>query len=151
MITSKHIKYALLNYFRFNRQFVVGTEVNNADVMAYSDKKTIEVEIKISVGDLNKDKKKRKHYYLKNLLNDIYFTKRCPNLFYFCVLPEMEQQARKLIYELNLNYGLIIYYHDRCISDKIKIIKRAKNLHDYYSLSIKDSIIKRINYELINF
>jgi len=55
MITSTHLKSALLHYCRFKRQWICADEVTSgqfiADVLIDTGKFTIEIEIKISKSD----------------------------------------------------------------------------------------------------
>ena len=101
MITAKHLKSALMSYYRFNEHCVVATEVDYskiggiADVMVDTGKQIYEIEIKIAKGDLiYNEVRKAKHAafgdpfgYLSNL----------PNKFYFCVPHYLVEDAKEFI------------------------------------------------------
>ena len=79
--TSLQIKYALMWYFRFQRQWICADEVYNggsiSDILVDTEKYTMDVEIKISKDDLIRgEAKKPKH---KNWHN------RMTNKFALCV------------------------------------------------------------------
>ena len=80
-ITAFEIKFALLSYFRFKRQWVCVDECMNADVVADTGKQIIEVEVKVSKSDLmqGEAKKEWKHDNYRHLRYGNYI----PNKYYF--------------------------------------------------------------------
>ena len=71
---SFEIKLALLEYYRYKRNYVCTTEFQLfsgvSDVVSYDLKKNlIDIEVKISKVDFKADFKKRKHYIYTNTIN----------------------------------------------------------------------------------
>jgi hypothetical protein len=141
------MKGALLNYFRFGRGMIVGTEVSVsggiADILATNKMKFYEVEIKISISDLKADfkNKKHKHYYMKNPNSINIFQ---PNYFYFAIPYGLKEKAIPLIPKL---YGIIIVHNFH----GVYIERRAKLLHSNYCNRLFDKLVKRISSELANW
>ncbi len=104
---SKYIKFALLKYFRFNRQMYVGTEVHVfggiADILAIDQikSKSVEVEIKTSKSDYYREFKDK---HIKHGFFHTHYT--CPNYFYFAF---PHQLAEELKNHVPSNYGIISY------------------------------------------
>jgi hypothetical protein len=149
-INSKYIKLALLEYYRLDRGYAVATECNNEDILAINNKHSIAVEIKMSLSDLYRDRKKNKHFWMRQLLqgsNEIY-----ANKFYYCILPDMIKKADEFIHNINSKYGIMIYFPET-IEKKhhIKVYKVAKMLHDYYSEYIRGKVIMRLSSEVMNY
>lgn len=143
-ITSYNIKYALMSYFRFKRQWNCADEVINgcsvSDVLVDTGKYTMDVEIKISKNDLiNGEKKKNKHHQWYNNLT---------NKFALCVPVELEHTALEWINSTNKKYGLYVYYPD---GKYIITKKQASKLHDIYTDEFKNRIIKRLGSALITY
>ena len=156
-ITSRHIKLALLEYFRYRRQFIVSTEVFTAggigDIVAHNDKTYIEVEIKISKSDLYNELRNKKHkhnFCFKEYDNGHY---RVPNKFYFCVPIDLVDKAKSLIKKLNPKYGLMVYLGDSYHSiSAISVIKPAGYIHkNSVPEIVKYKILKRLSSEVIGF
>ena len=102
MINADEVKVAVLEYFRYRKQYpLVALESVNtldvygvglADVMAVTkDRRLIEVEVKVTVADFRRDKKKRKHSLLSD---DNGFLPT--SYFYFAVPTEI---ANKVAFE----------------------------------------------------
>lgn len=154
-ITAKHIKGALLHYFRFKRGWVPATEVTYglsiADVMVYNAVEIIEIEVKISKGDLLKEavdeNKKFKHGFS---FSTGHYKK--PNKFFFCVPTELVDITIEIAKEINNNYGVLEYIHkeQRRLKDRIRVRKNAKILHTEYHKDICNYINKRLTSEICN-
>jgi len=156
-ITAKHIKTALLCYFRYKRQHIAATEVaiglSYSDVLSADDCEIYEVEVKISKSDLKKEstdlRKRRKH---ARIVSGAYGT---PHRFYFAVPIELLEETRKFVESLNPKFGIIIYDHNkRNLYKKVRVVKRAKLLESTYPdryKVLKDYIIKRACSELCVF
>ena len=106
---SNKIKTALMEYFRYKKgmMLVCSEGINNADINALDEKCLIEVEIKISKQDFQKefktslvsniwDLKARKHRnYATSITSPFYIV---PNKFYFCVPEEISAWALEYLY-----------------------------------------------------
>lgn len=126
-MNSQEIKIALMEYFRYKRQWLCATECLDNDVMAITKSDEIlDIEIKISKSDLwNGEAKKPKHKQYKVKQGNI--TKCNPNKFYICVPTVLREEAEKWILKTNEDYGLFIYTDNR--SDPILLAIPAKVLH----------------------
>ncbi len=149
------IKVALLNYYRYKRQMFCATEAYSysgvADVLAYDKNRNIyDIEIKISAGDLSKDKEKPKHMYCKESIE-----KEMPIYQLYCVPEYLKDKALKFINQVNNNYGLIVFndslYKEQKDSEEginfLQLIKIVKNPRKIMLLNSRDSdvIINSIN------
>jgi len=136
---SLEIKYALLSYFRFKRQWLCATEVCLSDVLVIAGNQIIEVEVKVNKYDLWKgEAKKLKHKPPVGL--PPWWLNHNPNKFYICVPEELLEEAKKWVSETNNKYGIILYVHRH----KVQIIKKAQKLHNNYSLHLEESLMKRV-------
>ena len=145
---SFEVKNKLIHYFRIKRRyFFIATEVGkyNADVLVANSKEIIECEVKVSLADLKKDLKKKKHTIYANSR-----THYCPNKFYFAVPTELVDAA--LLLTENSPYGVISVLEGKLLkkSKKCKIIKRAKLLKSRYCSKLESQIIKRMGSELLS-
>jgi hypothetical protein len=164
-IGALHLKTALLYYYRFKRQYVCVDECHScfgeiADILVDTKKHHYEIEIKISKGDLNAEKKKMKHKYSE----DEKWTKRHnngANKFYLCVPTDLIPYTKKWIQEINPKYGLIefdINLYQKHIDNKrgywldkyICIRKNASMLHKNYNKHLSRNMSKRLSSALIN-
>ena len=112
-VTSFELKLALLDYFRFERQWVSVDEFRGADVIADTGKKIIEVEVKISKNDLVNGER---YKVLKHLLyGEGKSCRRChPNEYYFCVPDCFIDDAQEVIEKIgNPKYGIIAFYGEQ--------------------------------------
>lgn len=159
MISSFNIKCALLNYFRFERQYICVDECFSgfreyADVLVDTGKAFREIEIKTSKADLLKDKKKKKHDIYKGK-HKFYKPEWGVNYFYICVPRELKEYAEKWIEEVNPKYGLIIYWqvdigYKDVKADKLLICRTPRKLHSGYNEKLKLSMVKRLSSALAN-
>jgi hypothetical protein len=136
-MTSLEVKFALLWYFRFQRQWLCATECHLWDIIVFTDKYLIEAEVKISKSDLwHGEAKKDKHERYK-----IRRGEPMPNKFYICVTEGLKEEAEKWVKEVNENYGIII-----CRSMyNVFILRKAKLLReDGYDITVRDSMLKRL-------
>jgi hypothetical protein len=159
-VISFHLKLALLEYFRFERQWVAVDEFLQADVVADTGKKVIEVEVKVAKYDLcHAEKRKPKHHAYRDGRQY-----GChPNEFYFCVPDTLQADAEKVIEKLNPKYGLILFYDQHLLSrlergagagmlaDYLSVVKRAKKLHTGYPEKQVTRIAKRCSAKNITF
>ncbi|GAG36317.1 unnamed protein product [marine sediment metagenome] len=150
-ITSFDIKYALMYYFRFKRQWLCASECMNNDIMAITDKDIVEVEVKISKYDLWKgEAKKRKHEYMINPSG--WSLMSMPNRFYICVPIYLEEEARRWVNQINKKYGIIRYDPQFSKYDAISISKSAISLHNNIANKrIERKIMMRVCAENINW
>ncbi len=139
--TALDIKIALMEYYRFKRQFICAEEVfccGVADILVDTGTKIIEVEVKISKYDLIKgEAKKRKHNRIHK------FSKWYPNQYYICVPTDLLEVAKEWVEKTNNKYGIIEYEQGVKGYGWVFTRKRAKNLQDYYSTALKKNIIMR--------
>lgn len=141
-VTAFDLKLALLEYFRFQRQWVCVDEFRGADVIVDTDKDIIEVEVKISKYDLvNKECGKNKHQFY---CVGQQYCRLHPNKFYFCVPEPLVPPAIEVCGKLNPKYGVIAfnpYVFERHIQWNYKIphreclrmVRSAKRLHESYT------------------
>lgn len=158
-ITSFDLKLALLQYYRFKRQWICVDELWGMDVAADTGKHIIEVEVKVSRQDLlrGEEKKKWKHDNYKHL----HHIGRVPNKYYFCVPCCLEKAALEYAEKLNPKYGVIVfdnlsfedYIYRRGIlprhEDYLKTVKTAHVLHGNYIQKNSYYIAKRASSKLI--
>lgn len=127
LVTSDTIKSALLNYYRYERSMIVGTEVTMihgiADILAYNDRNdySVEVEVKISISDLYADfkHKNKKHLLIDNNNYDVVH-------FYYCVPQDIYDKAKDVIREHNKKYGIMVYIDQPCDKKIVVMDKPAK-------------------------
>lgn len=113
-ITADSIKASVASYWRYIRQYpLVALEANcqleafndggQADVLAVTkDRHLIEVEVKLSIGDLRRDKNKLKHRSFRDNL-----VKYPTRLFYFAVPRELANKVKLLCDQLYPYAGVI--------------------------------------------
>ncbi|GAF88490.1 unnamed protein product [marine sediment metagenome] len=147
-ITAFDLKLALLQYCRFERQWVCVEEFRGADVFVDTDKDIIEIEVKVNKGDLEN---KEIHKVLKHQRYRVGRSHRLchPNRFYFCVPEFLVKSAHQVCESLNPKYGIIAFNpdvferhikwgwrgpHKRCL----RMARGANRLHENYSSSRKD-------------
>jgi hypothetical protein len=159
-VTSFELKLALLEYFRFERQWVAVDEFRQADVICDTGKKVIEVEVKITKNDLVNGEKYKMLKHQTYAQGKSY--RRChPNEYYFCVPDHLHSEAIGVIDGLNTNYGLFLFYeeqllnhlsrgyHAESLADYMSCVRRPKKLHKGYSAAQKQLIAKRCSAKLI--
>jgi hypothetical protein len=149
--TAKHLKTALMSYFRYKRQFVAGDEVRDCDVVAIDKKQMVyDIEVKISKSDLwQGEAKKGKH---KNYVEHTgkWFT---PNFFYVCVPTELVEEAEKWVTKTNKNYGVIEFITNiypnktsrRFWEELVVIRRRAKPLTDNIKAKWSEALVRRLS------
>lgn len=145
MITSGHLKAALMAHYRFKKNYIVadevGMQIGNADILVDTGKLLIEIETKISRSDLFQGEKRKgqKHHYMKIVTEELLMKRNLPNQFYIAVPTELVNDAIEWINQINPKYGVlecrtIVLLADRIsqkdFEDCVKIIKKATNLHD---------------------
>lgn len=137
-IHSGHIKEGLMHYFRFKRGWVCADEVCSGafigDIVVDTGKYTIEVEVKISKGDLVQGEARKNLGGKNNLKNkhDKWPDQRT-NKFALCVPESLKDVALEWIDKTNKKYGLYIYSHrSSIIQDSISTYKRTSFLHKNY-------------------
>lgn len=170
MINEFNIKFALLCYYRFKRQWICVDECMKADIIADSGNHIIEVEIKTGKYDLFKEGtcKRFKHdSYMKLLHSERHLWNRyVPNKYYFCVPSIIKDEAIEYATSLNKRYGVIVFYEETfkrsleqfnrlrmtnisIFGDSILTVKSAQNLHNDYSKAYQNQIAKRASCKLI--
>jgi hypothetical protein len=128
------MKSAILAYFRFKRQYpYVVTEVDltgePSDVVVYDGTTLVEIEVKISIADLNREIKKRKHTYYKKESSSI------PHKFYVAIPTALAEKAKPIVEAMDPRYGILAvdYFSTRrddlITQDSVTTLKRAQSLH----------------------
>ena len=146
-MNSDFIKLRLLEYYRFKRAMLVGTEVGVnygiADVLAISmdNSRSIEIEVKVSISDLRADFKNKT---AKHLLAES-GKWMVPNYFSFAVPEELLEKTLKILEDKNSKYGVITISED----GDIKTIKKASRLNKSPNDKLKHYLDLRINNQLI--
>lgn len=138
------LKLALMEYFRFKRQWVCVDECLKADIVADSGKHIIEVEVKVSKHDLLKgeERKRNKHRNYEEQWHGC----KIPNKYYFCVPTELADIAVEYARKLNPKYGVIVY---NPLTEEVFTIKPAQLLHDTYRERHSHQIAKRCSAKII--
>lgn len=142
---SSYIKLSLMNYFKFQRQFLCASEVplyyGIEDVVAMSKDKKVSytIEVKCSFSDYKADFKNKasKHMLYKK-------GRGVTNYFYFACLKPLADRIKPL---LPKQYGLILVENNlHC-----KIIKRATKFDKTVQGvdSVMSTLVNRMNNELI--
>lgn len=159
-VTSFELKLALLEYFRFERQWTAVDEFMQADVIADTGKKVIEVEVKVAKNDLRNGEKYKMLKHQAYTKGRAY--RRChPNEYYFCVPYTLMADAVLVVEKMNPKYGIIIFdteklladlkrgYCHAQLSDYLCVVRRARKLHKGYPESQVTRIAKRCSAKLI--
>jgi len=165
MLTTEEMKYYILSYYRFQRQYpMTATEVGIwggyiADVLASDYKEFIEVEIKISENDLINDfqHKEEKHTaYLDTTLHktatlptELYAM--MPNKFLYAVPVELYKTALELI--KGTPYGLIYVDTNNMklsANSFVKVAKHSNTINRVYPKKLEHACIARMSSEIIN-
>lgn len=157
--TSFDLKLALLQYFRFKRQWLCVDEFHGADIIVDTGKEIIEVEVKITKSDLiNGERKKiRKHQLYQS--EHSYLLCR-PNKFMFCVPEKIVGVALGWVKEINERYGVIgfdVERFEKRVSenwgiyhcDNLRVAKSAKKLHEGYDNKLQRAIAKRTSSKIV--
>jgi hypothetical protein len=152
-IDGKFLKTAVMSYFRFERTYVVATEVNCkefgiADVLVDTGDEIVEIEIKRYKNDLTVNElKKQKHSLIKDENTELTY----PNRYFICVPDNLAREAERFVRSLNADYGLIVVNtKNKLNSRSAKVVKHAKKLHDTYSVALSKAIVLRLCSELAN-
>ena len=132
-ILALQLKAVALGWLRYGKRMsLVMTEVGrwNADVMGFSSRISVEVEVKTSKADLKREfvSKTAKHWLYQNASD----TSQVPNLFYFLVHDELAEAALEIINEHAPKAGLAVYDttsgpFDR---DAVRVAKKPTKLKD---------------------
>ena len=159
-VTSFELKLALLDYFRFERQWIAVDEFRGADVIADTGTKVIEVETKITKNDLTNGEKYKVLKHLAYSNGKPY--RRChPNEYYFCVPWSLVNVAHEVVEAMNPKYGIIIFDSERLLADigrgychkklskYLCVVRKAKKLHTGYPKGQQRLIAKRASSKLI--
>ena len=150
-IDGKFLKTAVMSYFRFERTYIVATEVNCkqfgiADVLVDTGEEIVEIEIKRYKNDLTKNElNKEKHALMKDENTELTY----PNRYFICVPDNLAREAERFVRSLNADYGLIVVNtKNKLNSRSAKVVKHAKKLHDNYNKELSKAIILRLCSEL---
>lgn len=167
MLSTPEMKYYVLSYYRFQRQYpIAATEVQVfgnyiADVLA-SDLSTefVEVEIKISESDMLADfqHKSEKHTaYLDSVLHKegSLLSKKesltIPNKFMYAVPKELRKFSIDLV--KGTPYGLIVVDPDNSAlanNSFIKVVKHSDIINRIYPKDLERRSLMRMSSEIIN-
>ena len=142
-VTSSEIKYALMWYLRFKRQWLCASECMDNDVMAITDKDIIEVEIKVSKYDLWKGEA-RKSKHKRMLEPSVGFRMYMPNRFYICIPIVLEEEAKLWVEQINKKYGIIRYSPELASGYAISIAKTAFTIKEEVNKNLEKTIMMRV-------
>lgn len=154
-VISKHLKIALMSYFRFKKQCVCADEVSgvvrgHADILVDTQSEIIEVEVKVSRSDLSNESKKPKHQRIKEIEINKNYSNWTPNRFYLCVPKNLEEDAKIWIQQINFKYGLLIYREGYPWEDRILCVRKAQLLKESYNKGAFNIIVRRLCSSVIN-
>lgn len=158
-VTAIDLKLAVLEYYRFRRQYICVDECHGADVIADNGKEIIEIEVKITKSDLINGERK-KLYKHKRYKQGRGKWGCFPNKFLFCVPEKLVDDALCLAHEINEKYGVIAFDADRFVKRiedgflsehgaHLRIVKSARRLHENYSQGTQREIARRASASLI--
>ena len=148
-INSNFIKLRLLEYYRFKRAMLAGTEVNVArgiaDVLAISMdlKRSYEIEVKTSIQDLKNDFKNKENKHSK--MEDKHPYDMTPNYFIFAIPEDLLEKAVLYLKTKNDKYGIILVEDN----GDIKTIKKPKLLNKSDNVKLRHYLDLRLNNQLI--
>ncbi len=131
-VTPDSIKASVATHFRYKYQnYIIAFEADNADVLLVDkDNFLTEIEVKVTMGDLRRDKAKRKHFWYNN--GEPIF--HLPRLrFYFAVPKDMANKA-VLLCEQHYPYAGVIG-SDGKGGDDVELYRKAKHLNPATQLS----------------
>jgi hypothetical protein len=126
----KQIHAEALCWLRFGKKLpIVATEVGswNADVLGMNDKISVEVEVKVSISDLQAEfrNKQQKHWVYAHGGNG------APSYIYFCMPEELIEKAKPILEEKAPYAGLLAYTGDNLLAGRNLVsIKRPKQLRE---------------------
>jgi hypothetical protein len=168
-LTNK-IQAALLYYYTFQRQAeLVCTELYTTlnsigDIVILKNKLITEIEIKISLNDLQNELKKGREVYdwddkynkvnhkiitKHSLMNNNIYTS--PNKYYFCVPTYMLNETIEFSNKLNPKYGVIEFIDNKHISKCLKVRKKVYLLHsEDNSQKYTKKMLDRLSNDLVN-
>jgi len=148
-MNSYQIKHAVMSYFRFTRQCICATECYNSDVMVYTGKYILDIEIKTNKYDLWRgEARKSKHKHMK--IPDQYKRYMLPHKFYICIPPELLEEATKWVKATNDKYGIIEATETKFFAN-VFIKKTARVIHKRpVTEHVLYQIMKRVCSENIN-
>lgn len=150
---SQKLKYEALLWLRIKQRCpFIATEVgaHSADVLGINEKKMVEIEVKISMEDLEREFKnkvyKHSQYTGDRWDNGTWQAQWIPNYFYFAMPTGMIEKSRAILSEETKGkYGIITL-------DGFRVVKRAKALHERTPNNhVKLSTALRMGSELIRF
>jgi len=142
MLQAEEIRYIVMAYWRFERQhYLVAPEYDyrDADIISVSanGKVVCETEIKVSIGDLKKEKKKPKH--IKDSFGNKLLRSQIVHEYYFAMPAHMAELDRvRLICDGRFPYAgiLAVDPYESYLSDlqgsytsaPVRCVKQAKQL-----------------------
>lgn len=146
---DKKIKYKALYWLRIEQRCAfIATEVGNfaADVLGVSEKKMIEIEVKITKADLLNDRKKDKHRVYNGIFGIEWSKQWKPTHFYYAVPSELVETCQKYLADNQFTmYGIIN-------ADDFTVVKRAAWIHkNEPSSHVKFKVALRMGSELLRF
>jgi len=146
-ITSLHLKYGLMDYFRYKRQWICADEIYSGffitDILVDTGKWTMEVEIKVTKSDLLNGEERKVECGCNK--HDHWPIGRT-NKFALCVPESLVGVAKQWIDRTNKKYGLFVYLGKSRSVDAIWVERRARSLHNEYSnVNFKQKLLKRLS------
>jgi hypothetical protein len=141
-MTAEFVKLEVARYFRYGRQFpIVAVEpgfsgFRNPDVLVMkADRLAWEIEVKVSLDDLRRDKEKAsKHRYMELLHDGSSNSGQAPHWiasrFSFAVPHEIHAQAEEIIEERYPYAGLLSVYSRKPFLPKVWTERESARLHE---------------------
>lgn len=145
-MNSVAVKTAVLCFCRFAKRYeYISTECGefSADVLASNGKELMEVEVKVSKADFNRDFSKRKHriYARPDEPVSPYSVRDwIPNKFYFAVPEHLKDAVLEVLKGDYQKYGLMVVGEGR-IDQAVTVVKKAQPLH---SRPILPAVLRKI-------
>ncbi len=151
---DREAKYKILYWLRIQQRCpFIATEVgsHSADCLGISEKKMVEVEVKISIADLKNDFDKSKHVVYCKESSFTWQQQWVPTHFYYAVPADMVEKCKEILEEEAAhikgisNYGIINY-------ENLAVEKRAKWIHKREPTAhSKFTVALRMGSELLRF
>lgn len=152
---SGALKTEALCWLRFGKHLdLVCTEGGKwcADVLGVGDTMVVEVEVKTSIADLNREfSTKLAKHALYRAAKTSAMTSSVPNYFYFFVPYSIAERAAEVISEHMPDAGLAVYLENSRERDgkKTAVVRKPKRLHDRPPTKMfRDVVLRRMGSEL---
>lgn len=152
-------KFEALRWLRIDQRCMfIATEVGNysADVLGISEKKMIEIEVKVTFEDFKNDFRKYKHQLYNGVWNSseegIARNQWIPTHFYFAVTPDLIEKVKDYLDSMNKEQYKRVDHYGVIDCSTWNVVKRAKWIHkNPPNNRVKCTTALRMGSELIRF